>query len=97
MSKNLTQILCQFLSSRNCFAFGLSFFAIYFALSTASWGQEIELDIPEEDKQTKPLIVPASQGQTITDIQVRFVDSNNQPVAGKSKPDMIIREFDRVI
>ncbi|MDJ0899095.1 MAG: hypothetical protein QNJ55_09815 [Xenococcus sp. MO_188.B8] len=49
--------------------------------------QEIEVDTPEGvELKTKPLIVPADQGQTITDIQVRFVDRNNQPVEGKLNP-----------
>ncbi len=91
MSNNLVRILCQFLSARYYLTFGFSFFFIYSALTTASWGQSID---PYYKTPTQPPTVPSSQGQTITDIEVRFVDRNNQSVAGKTKPHIIIREFD---
>ncbi len=95
MSKNLARILCQFLIPRHFLTFGLSFFSIYLALSTACLAQKIEVDTPEGiELKTKPLTVPADQGQTITDIQVKFVDRQNQPVEGKLNPKVIIREFD---
>ncbi len=91
MRNNLLRILCQFLSARHYLTFGFSFFFIYSALATASWGQSID---PFFIRPTQVPTVPSSQGQTITDIEVRFVDRNNQSVAGKTKPDIIIREFD---
>ena len=92
MKSNLIRILCQFLAARHYLTFGFSFFLIYSALATASWGQLIEQPINESQMDSST--VPSSQGQTIADIEVRFVDRNNQPVAGKTKPKIIINEFD---
>ena len=106
MIDNLLKILYPFLSAQRYCTFGFSFFYIYLALATASWGQNIpttpisvnqaQLDrvIRDALKKERPITAPPSQGQTITEIQVRYVDRNNQPVAGKTKPEIIIREFD---
>ena len=91
MRSNLVRILCQFLSAQRYVTFGVSFCFIYLALATASLGQSIK---PYYTRPDEGPTVPSSQGQTITDIQVRFVDRDNQPVAGKTQPDIIIREFD---
>ncbi len=106
MLDNLLIILGKFLSTQGYFTFGFSFFFIYLALTTASWGQNIpatpisvdraQLDRVVRDalKKDPPITVPPSQGETITEIQVRYVDKNNQPVTGKTKPEIIIQEFD---
>ena len=44
--------------------------------------------------QDNSITVPSSARETISEIQVRFVDKNGNPTDGKTKPDMIIREFD---
>ena len=93
MSRNLTRFASQFLSAQHGVVFGLSFFSIFLAFATVSCAQAPEADL-QEAHPNKPLLVPTSQGQTITDIQVRFVDRNNQPVTGASKPQIIIQEFD---
>ena len=92
MGINVTRISRQFLSAPHSLVFGLSFFTFCLVFPTASWSQPPESDLQE--KTTNQLVVPASQGQTITDIQVKFVDRNNQPITGESKPSIIIQEFD---
>ena len=44
--------------------------------------------------QDNSITVPSSAEETISEIQVRFVDKNGNPTEGKTKPDIIIREFD---
>lgn len=102
MLDKLLIILCQFLSTQRYSTFSLSFFSIYLALATASWGQNIPITpvsvaqskLTDIFKYDEPITVPPSRGETITEIQVRYVDKNNQPVKGKTKPDIIFREFD---
>lgn len=48
-----------------------------------------QLHISQRDKIT----VPAAKGKTIRDIQVRFVDKQGNPTKGKTKTDIILREF----
>ncbi|ELS04394.1 outer membrane protein/protective antigen OMA87 [Xenococcus sp. PCC 7305] len=43
--------------------------------------------------QDKPIVVPSGSGETISEIQVRFVDKQGNPTEGKTKPDIITREF----
>ena len=38
--------------------------------------------------------VPASKGEIIVEIEVRFVDKQGNPTEGKTRPDIITREFD---
>lgn len=82
----------------NYLTFGLIFFFTYIATSRVTYGQVIP-DTPiqeDEIEQIKPdemITVPPSQGQTITEIRVRFVDKDDQPVEGKTRPEIIQREF----
>ncbi len=39
------------------------------------------------------ITVPKGQGETIKNIRVRFVDQDGNPTQGKTKPDIILREF----
>ncbi len=102
MIDNLFIILRQFLSTNRYSTFGLSFLSIYLGLATASWGQNIpttpmsvaQSQLTEIFKYDRPITVPPGRGETITEIQVRYVDKNNQPVAGKTKPEIIIQEFE---
>ena len=102
MIDNLFIILRQFLSTNRYSTFGLSFLSIYLGLATASWGQNrpttpmsvAQSQLTDILKYDKAITVPPGRGETITEIQVRYIDKNNQPVAGKTKPDIIIREFD---
>lgn len=106
MSSNLILELCQFLSFQRYSTFGFSLISIYLALATASWGQKIPI-VSISEQQAKlaqvfnqnltteqPDTLPSSQGQTISEIQVRFVDHKDQPVTGKTKPNIIIQEFE---
>ena len=102
MLNNLLIISNKFLATQRYCTFGFSFFSIYLALTTASWGENpltpISVDQPKlaqfavEDKP--PITVPPGKGETITEIRVKYVDKNNQPVEGKTKPKIIIQEFD---
>ena len=106
MFSKLLKILYQLLSTQRYSTFGFSFFSIYLALATASWGQNIpttlfsleQAELAQVFNNTLPNDNPStvlpSQGATITEIQVRYVDRNNQPVKGKTKPEIIMREFD---
>ena len=42
----------------------------------------------------KEISVPASQGQTIAEIQVRFVDRTGKPIKGRTKTEIILQEFE---
>ena len=44
--------------------------------------------------QNNSITVPSSTGRTISEIQVRFVDKKGNSTEGKTKPDIITREFD---
>lgn len=44
-------------------------------------------------KVTEKAIVPLGNQEVITDILVRFVDENGKLIQGKTKPDIITREF----
>ena len=108
MIDNLSIILYLLLSTRRYCTFGFSFFYIYLALATVSWGQNIpqspilanqtQLERVIKDflnnNKDRPITVPTSQGEKITEIQVRYVDKNNQSIKGKTKPEIIIQEFE---
>ncbi|NEZ54367.1 hypothetical protein DXZ20_01360, partial [Leptolyngbyaceae cyanobacterium CCMR0081] len=40
------------------------------------------------------LTVPSSNGEVISDIQVRFVNGDGEPIEGNTKDEIITREFD---
>ncbi|MEM8832300.1 MAG: BamA/TamA family outer membrane protein [Cyanobacteria bacterium P01_G01_bin.19] len=42
----------------------------------------------------REITVPASQGQTIAEIQVRFVDRMGKPTEGRTKTEIILQEFE---
>ncbi|MGB5710886.1 MAG: BamA/TamA family outer membrane protein [Waterburya sp.] len=95
----------QFLLSKRYFILGFNFFLSILASATPSLAQISPTKPVLSDRlllaqaldrnlRNRQIAVPPSQGQTISEIKVRFVDRNNQPVTGKSKPDVIIREFD---
>ena len=42
----------------------------------------------------KEITVPASQGQTIAEIQIRFVDRMGKPTEGRTKTKIILQEFE---
>ncbi|WP_019503514.1 BamA/TamA family outer membrane protein [Pleurocapsa sp. PCC 7319] len=106
MSSNLILKLCQFLTSQRYSTFGFSLISIYLALATASWGQKIPIAAISEQQaklaqvfnqnlnSDDPDTIPLGNEQTIDEIQVNFVDRNNQPVTGKTKPNIIIQEFE---
>ena len=44
--------------------------------------------------QNDKITVPSSEGSTISEIQVRFVDQQGNSVVGKTQPEIITQEFD---
>ena len=44
--------------------------------------------------QAAPITVPSGEGETISEIEIRFVDQKGNPTEGKTKPDIITREFE---
>ncbi len=55
---------------------------------------EPEIKEQEAEEETEDLTVPVGQGETLTEIQVRFVDREGQPIEGNTQPEIITREFE---
>jgi len=55
---------------------------------------EPEVEQEQNAEKSEELRVPAGQGETITEIQLQYVDRDGQPVEGRTQPEIIIREFE---
>ncbi len=55
---------------------------------------EPEIERQQDVQRSEDLSVPPGQGETITAIELRYVDRDGQPVTGRTQPHIITREFD---
>ena len=55
---------------------------------------EPEVEQEQDAEKSEDLRVPAGQGETITEIELQYVDRDGQPVEGRTRPEIITREFE---
>ncbi len=53
-----------------------------------------EIERQQDAQDTEELRVPTGQGETIAEIELRYVDRDGQPIEGKTRPEIITRNFD---